>query len=227
VEWKDYGETEKLTKPVYLKNEVDARSDIPSIFSFFLDGSRHTYKVDDMSFNKNVYPILAGQVGVGCCERRNRKLSCALPFERKLVIVLPDKSFSNDGWDIIGPKDNLLLQINKKSFFNTISASFNNILIYDTNKDDKYDKKGVAKIQDYMVELEKQMVADLVAAGKLNQDNYLIKDGSLDYQKISKVKNKNALTPLSAIYPSNPLKQWVFDFILVTTNQFLPIYQSF
>ncbi|MCX7865416.1 MAG: hypothetical protein N2423_10360, partial [Novosphingobium sp.] len=37
-----------------------------AIFSFFLDGSRHTYKVDDMSFQKNVYPIIAGQVGVGC-----------------------------------------------------------------------------------------------------------------------------------------------------------------
>ena len=34
-------------------------------------------------------------------------------------------------------------------------------------------------------------------------------------------------TPLSAIYPSNYRKQWVFDLILVTTNQFLPIYQSF
>ena len=46
-------------------------------------------------------------------------------------------------------------------------------------------KKGDCKIQDYMVELEKQLVADLVAAGKLNESNYLIKDGSLDYQKVS------------------------------------------
>jgi hypothetical protein len=49
------------------------------------------------------------------------------------------------------------------------------------------------KIQDYMVELEKQLVADLVAAGKLNESNYLIKDGSLDYQKVSTKKNKHAL----------------------------------
>lgn len=34
-----------------------------------------------------------------------------------------------------------------------------------------------------MIELEKQLVADLVAAGKLDESNYLIKDGSLDYQK--------------------------------------------
>ena len=96
--WKEYGETEKLTRPVNLKDAADARRGYPSIFTFFLDGSRHTYKVDDMSFQKNVYPIIAGQVGVGCCERRNLKLQPALLFERKLVIALPDRAFSTD-WD--------------------------------------------------------------------------------------------------------------------------------
>lgn len=34
--WKEYGETEKLTKPVDLKAAADARRNYPSIFSFFL-----------------------------------------------------------------------------------------------------------------------------------------------------------------------------------------------
>ena len=41
---------------------------------------------------------------------------------------------------------------------------------------------GIARIQDYMIESEKEMVAELVKAGKLNQDNYLLKDGSLEYK---------------------------------------------
>jgi hypothetical protein len=32
-----------------------------------------------------------------------------------------------------------------------------------------------------MIELEKELVAELVREGKLDQDNYLVKDGSLEY----------------------------------------------
>lgn len=193
IVWKEYGETEKLTKPVNLKAAADARRCYPSIFSFFLDGSRHTYKVDDMSFQKNVYPIIAGQIGVGCCERCNLTLQPALLFERKLVIALPDRAFSTD-WDGQDQARPLLEKINNNVHLRSYQPiRFNDLLIYDTNKDDKFEKKGIAKIQDYMVELEKQLVADLVAAGKLNESNYLIKDGSLDYQKVSTKKNKNAL----------------------------------
>lgn len=194
VVWKEYGETEKQTKPINLEVQAKMRQNVPSIFSFFLDGSRHTYKVDDISYNKNVYPIIAGQVGVGCCERRNKILKPALPFERKLVITLPDKAFSSDAWNEKDLAKNLLIQINEiPKLKDQYSVSFNDLLIYSSNKDESFEKKGIAKIQDYMVELEKSIVADLVTAGKLDGDNYLIKDGSLDYQKISKSKNKDAL----------------------------------
>lgn len=193
IVWKEYGETEKLTKPVDLRDAADARRGYPSIFSFFLDGSRHTYKVDDMSFQKNVYPIIAGQIGVGCCERRNSRLQPALFSERKLVIALPDRAFSTD-WDGQDQARPLLDKINSSvRLKGRPIIQFNDLLIYNTNKDDKFEKKGIAKIQDYMIELEKQLVADLVTAGKLNESNYLIKDGSLDYQKVSVKRNKHAL----------------------------------
>ena len=193
IVWKEYGETEKLTRPVFLKAEADSRRDYPSIFSFFLDGSRHTYKVDDMSFHKNVYPIIAGQIGVGCCRRQEKKLKPAMPFVRNLVISLPDKAFSTD-WESADQARILLDKINKMAKLrNRQPILFSDLLIYDTNRDEKFEKKGVAKIQDYMVELEKQLVASLVAQGKLNSNNYLIKDGSLDYQKVSIKANRNAL----------------------------------
>ena len=193
IVWKEYGETEKLTKPVCLKSEADARSNFPSIFSFFLDGSRHTYKVDDMSFQKNVYPIIAGQIGVGCCERTNQTLRPASIFERKLVIVLPDRAFSTD-WNGKDQARPLLEKINQIARLkNHQPITFSELLIYDTNKDEQFEKKGIAKIQDYMVEMEKQLVADLVAAGRLDGDHYLIKVGSLDYQRVSAKKNAYAL----------------------------------
>lgn len=191
VIWKQYGETEKLKRPMNLKVEADARAGYPSIFSFFLDGSRHTYKVDDMSFQKDVYPIIAGQIGVGACQRTDKQLRSALPFERKLVISLPDKAFSTD-WNGTDQAKPLLDRINRKqNHVGEEQIKFNDLLIYKTNKDEKLDKKGVATIQDYMVELEKQMVAKLVS--KLTPSNYLIKDGSLDYRYVPPKDNKKAL----------------------------------
>ena len=191
VIWKNYGETDKLKKTVCLKSEADARASYPSIFTFFLDGSRHTYKVDDMSFQRNVYPIIAGQVGVGACFRRNRELHPAISYERKLVVSLPDKAFSTD-CDEIGPAKVLLDKINRNiGRMGGTQISFDDLLIYNTNKDEKLDKKGVATIQDYMVELEKQIVAKLVS--KLNPSSYLIKDGSLDYRYVPQKNNKRAL----------------------------------
>lgn len=192
IVWKAYGETEKHKQPINLKLQARARLKVPTIFSYFLDGSRHTYKVDDISYNNNVYPILAGQVGVGCCERRGKVLKPALDFERKIVIALPNKAFSTDGWNEKDKVKNLLIQLNKK-MMTTCKIEINDLLIYSTDKDESFDKKGIAKIQEYMVESEKQIVAELVTRGRLDDNNYLIKDGSLDYQKISENKDKRAL----------------------------------
>ncbi|GHT50619.1 hypothetical protein AGMMS49982_06280 [Bacteroidia bacterium] len=63
------------------------------LFHFFLDGSRRTYKVDDIEINRNVYPIVAGQIGVACCQRfplPDDKFKCA-EFESKLVLAIRQK----------------------------------------------------------------------------------------------------------------------------------------
>ena len=69
--------------------------------------------------------------------------------------------------------------------FQRLGIEFATILPYSPPKDQKNGKmedSGIARIQDYMIESEKEMVAELVKAGKLNQDNYLLKDGSLEYK---------------------------------------------
>ena len=53
VTWKEYGENEHFTKPRDLSDMKEKMKGRKSWCKYFLDGSRHTYKVDDMSFRKN------------------------------------------------------------------------------------------------------------------------------------------------------------------------------
>ncbi len=189
VIWKNYGETEQYKHSINLKERADAVVTGSSIFSYFLDGSRHTYKVDDISYNKNVYPIIAGQVGIGCCKRINKVMQKEL-FERKLIIVLPSIA-NREGWGAGNYFNDLLGKINAGSNIKEHHGlEFDAVKSYTTDHDEKLDKKGVAVIQDYMVELEKDFVASLVLKDRLDQNNYLIKDGSLEYKHISN-KSKN------------------------------------
>lgn len=69
----------------------------PPIFRYFLDGSRHTYKVDDIAIGKRIFPIVAGQVIVGCCERKGRDKFKKYDILQKLIMSLPDDFDDDDG----------------------------------------------------------------------------------------------------------------------------------
>ena len=58
------------------------------------------------------------------------------------------------------------------------------ILYYPTKLEghETFENKGIAKIQDEMIECEKRIVSHLVSKNLLNQDSYLIKDGSIQYK---------------------------------------------
>ena len=56
----------------------------------FMDGSRRTYKIADIPIGTQVFPILAGQVGVGVCKRENRRFSMC-GFEIHTVMDFLDK----------------------------------------------------------------------------------------------------------------------------------------
>ncbi|MDO9522288.1 MAG: hypothetical protein Q7J08_01080 [Methanocorpusculum sp.] len=199
--WKQSGETEKHTTSINLKNMADgiAINNEPSIFKYFLDGSRRTYKVDDISYDNKVYPIIAGQIGIGCCVRNNKRLKKE-EFWRRLVIVLPEAA-SNDSW---GPENffnEVLGEVNKSPKMMVLKGKFNiqfdNILYYRWEKDVKLEDKAIASVQMKMLDLEKDLVAELVEKNKLHQDSYLIKDGSLEY-KMVKSGGKNGRNDLTS-----------------------------
>ena len=186
IEWRDFGETLKPKKPINLIKSLRRISNTPSWFRYFLDGSRHTYKIEDMSFKDNIYPIIAGQVGISCCRRDNKEMQKEF-FNRKLVIVLPNSAFKSRLTRDAKRKE-LLALINEIPKLKQYNLKFDDIMSYDLSTDITYEHKGIAKIQDYMVEQEKLAVIELASQKKLKPKSYLIKDGSLEYQS---VKDKN------------------------------------
>lgn len=195
VYWARRGETKSHTKPINLTSlSKEVACSDKQLLTYFLDGSRHVYKVDDMGFEKSgnriaIYPVIAGQIGIGCCRRENKKMSKE-KLKREIVISMPDIAQSS------GKKQGFFtataLKLNASSEFNRIKGSgweFSTILSYKSAKEEKdYNDKGTAQIQTRMMEQEQEMVAQLVKERKLNKDNYLVKDGSLEYRVSSALR---------------------------------------
>ena len=158
---------------------------IPSLFKYFLDGTRRTYKVDDIAYpNNRIYPIVAGQIGVGVTVRENPESFKIKKFEKHLVLSLPDCA-DKDGKGTLF-FNNLVSKINQHETLRNKNIQFNKILSYEDSGDqEKYENKGIATIQDEMIDLEKSIVKELAQKNLLNEDAYLIKDGSLEYAKVN------------------------------------------
>jgi len=156
------------------------------LFKYFLDGSRRTYKVDDIAYDKKLYPIIAGQIGVGVCYRENMNSFKAFRLRNPLVISLPSNANSDNKNDDLY-FNNLVGKLNKQELLVKQGLKINKILPYSHSalkNNDKYEDRGVATIQDEMIELEKKVVLELVKMKKLSKKVFLIKDGSLEYQKM-------------------------------------------
>lgn len=71
-------------------------------------------------------------------------------------------------------------------------AQLQKLLYYLTKIEGKetLENKGIARIQDEMIECEKRIVARMVAKHLLDQDHYLIKDGSIQYKPMKSGDSK-------------------------------------
>lgn len=98
---------------------------------------------------------------------------------------MPDKA-NADGWDDAAYFASKVKKINESDELKRLGLRFSAILPYTTSKaklqDVNFDRLAVGVVQDYMVEAEKRMVAELVKNKRLGQDSYLLKDGSLEYK---------------------------------------------
>ena len=191
IQWKKTAETTKQKTFVNLTSKWDAiTKNYEQLLTYFLDGSRHVYKVDDIAYagsgNRSViYPIIAGQIGVGCCRRCEKRI---IPerMERENVLAIPDIA-NADGKPGFFPA--LAEKLNDCSDLKRLKISFDRVLHYKTSQDEsKFEDRATACVQGRMIEREKELVAKLVGEGKLGQDNYLVKDGSLEYSITDEMK---------------------------------------
>ena len=184
MKWKETAETTKHKKAVPLKALADSIKGSTPLIKYFLDGSRHVFKVDDIAYSKHVFPVVAGQIGVGCCGRKEKKMYSEM-FYRELVLALPNNS-NADGLNDAGFFASKLKKLNESEELKKLDLKFSAILPYSTTqfgaKDNNLEDKAISVIQDYMIETEKRMVAELVRKKLLGQKSYLLKDGSLEYK---------------------------------------------
>ena len=151
---------------------------IPSLFRYFVDGSRRVFPVADITVNKNNYPVLVGQVGVAVIERNES--GKILPVKEHCVtknyIVFPD-TLSNEDYGSLESKANESNNFNFK------------ILQYQAsrlkNKSDvekrSYTDYGIARVIKEMHDHEKKAICELSDSGRLTNGRMLIVDGAIQF----------------------------------------------
>lgn len=200
-----YGETDTSLKKVKnLHGLAQKISNDEPLFRFFLDGSRRTYKVDDIEVNRRIFPIIAGQIGVACCERKSPSSFKSRQLEKNLVMALPSEANPEvKNADLFF--SNLRDKINGVEKVKRTGIQFSKVLSYSSRlietpgdvENKMYEHLGIAMIQDEMIDCEKKIVASLAAKNLLNESSYLLKDGSLQYKpmktgefkELTKIKN--------------------------------------
>jgi hypothetical protein len=186
VVWKKMAESTHYTKHRKMKALCDkiARN-TQQILTYFLDGSRCVFKVDDQAYYDGVrsliYPIIAGQAGVGCCRRIDRKIF-AEKFKQEFVLSIPEVANADKK---PGFFEAVTQNLNEAEGLKRLKRHFSAIIPYSTSAGGEFIDRGTARVQDRMIKMEKDLVASLVREGKLGQDNYLVKDGSLEYKPTS------------------------------------------
>ena len=180
--------------PTMKKKVDDADVGIPTILRYFLDGSRKTYKVDDIIIDGKYLPIIAGQVGVSIISREDNQLTPLKPFcSFKNIIAFPNKISEEDLNHFQGV-------INDQS-----PIKFE--LVHYSLKDEKDPVDlGVAKISSQMQDLEIKTVEEMAERNFLTNDKMLIIDGPLRFKKkLEVVKFRNVVGLSKSFRPSYQL----------------------
>ncbi len=193
--WEKSAESSTKSKYIDLAPLSKQVASSEQIFTYFLDGSRRVFKIDEIAYElsggrRAVYPVMAGQIIVGVCKRENRRL---LPdtYKYEIVIALPETADYDDNarrgfWEGLAQKLSACLRDSGLE----ISA----VLSYKTGGDSRntsFEDRATALIQTRMLEREKQLTEYLTRKKLLNNTNYLIKDGSLEYRQKSAVPLQN------------------------------------
>ena len=184
ISMKRSGERCKHKTSINLKRLATEIQSKDPLFKFFLDGSKRTYKVDDIAINNRMFPVIAGQIGIGCCIRLSPDKFKSFSIDNNPVLSVPD-CLDKDGRNELY-FNNLVIKINELGLLKKHNIKIQKILNYSDAKlemGENYENRGIATIQDEMIQLEKKLVQQIVKENVLNDHSYLIKDGSLEYSE--------------------------------------------
>lgn len=188
INLKEYAEDEHNPKPRDIRGRAEICMHGAPLFKYFLDGSRRVYKVDDIQYDKKVFPIVSGQISVACCSRELNEDYTFRSFrhieeETYPVLCLPVTA-NGEGIDHDIFFRNLRDKINSLPQLISSGVQIEKVLYYRTKLEGRetFENKGIARIQDEMVDCEKKIVSSLASRRLLTQDSYLIKDGSIQYK---------------------------------------------
>ncbi|MBU1153257.1 hypothetical protein KKB84_04705 [bacterium] len=150
-----------------------------SLFKYFLDGSRKTYRIAEADFAGKLLPIVAGQIGTCVCQRNNSKLKIYDKIRRNNVLMLNTGTSDGDYKDIkmdIEQKANISIAVERYA--------------YDSNQGIPPENKAIAKIQKTMYDMEIDLLADMTKANVLKPHEMLVIDGSLQFSNIGEKEEK-------------------------------------
>ena len=166
-------ETNRSKKKRRIDISVEDRSF--SLFSFFMDGSRRTYKIGDMVLNsKKIYPVVVAQVCAGCTERNNsKKIHAYGEVSRKNLLLLSDQMNDVDFAEI--RQRILRTEMARSLCLDVLSYRFN------PAKDTVPVNAAIAKANAVMHDMEIRILEKMVGSEILVPDKMLIVDGSLQF----------------------------------------------
>lgn len=147
-----------------------------SNFSFFMDGSRRTYKIGDIVIDggKKIYPVVIAQIRAGCTERDGaKKLHSHQTILRKNLLLLSDKINTVDFKEI--QQRLMRTAVAKEMFLEVVSYRF------ESEKHNIPVNAAIAKANSMMHDMEIEILSNMVKSGSLDTDRMLVVDGPLQF----------------------------------------------
>jgi hypothetical protein len=161
--------------------QLSVNSSIPSLFKFFLDGARRTYKIVDFgSTDGKFLPIVAGQIGAAICVRENKRLK-KYKIKRDNVIAVPADRMGDSFDEIVTGIKKIRIPKGKPN-----AISIGQLLEYQVKAkpDRPYENLAIAKIQTTMMDMEVELIREMVVSSKLETNKMLMIDGSLQFSRV-------------------------------------------
>lgn len=152
-----------------------------SLFQYFMDGSRRTYKIGDIVMDKSkIYPVVIAQVRAGCGWRNDERKVQKHLLDKKNLLLVTSRINESDF-------EEFRQRILRTPLANELDLDVISYK-YDRQKDLAPTNAAIAKANSIMHEMEISILSKMVKSGDLDTDKMLIVDGPLQFLKEDKGK---------------------------------------